>query len=68
MIDDPTVTPDKFIVAVFAIIFGAFGAGQAASFGPDASKAVKAADKIFKVIDYPTQVNAIDPKNVENEI
>jgi len=27
MIDDPTVTPDKFIVAVFAIIFGAFGAG-----------------------------------------
>lgn len=68
MINDPSVTPDKFIVSVFAIIFGAFGAGQAASFGPDAGKAVKAADKIFKVIDYPTQINAIDVKNAENQI
>jgi ATP-binding cassette subfamily B (MDR/TAP) protein 1 len=45
---------------MFAIVFAAFGAGQATTYGPDAAKAVAPAMKIFKITDTPTLINAVD--------
>jgi len=39
---------------MFAIMFGATQAGSAASYGPDMGKATAAAEKIFKIIEYPS--------------
>jgi ABC-type multidrug transport system fused ATPase/permease subunit len=64
MLDDPDVDGEKIFLAMFAIIFAAFGAGQAATYGPDAAKAVAPAMKIFKITDTPTKINAVDiPEN-----
>jgi ATP-binding cassette subfamily B (MDR/TAP) protein 1 len=51
-------TEDVFI-ALFAIMFGANAMGNAMSFGPDVAKAEVAADKIFKIIEVPSIINAI---------
>jgi len=47
-------------MAMFAMMFGAFAAGQANQFGPDMGKAKKAALNIFGYIDIPTKINAVD--------
>lgn len=46
--------------ALFAIMFGAMQVGNAAAFGPDTGKAKAAAERIFGIIDYPSQINAIE--------
>lgn len=45
---------EMVFIAIFAIVFAAFGAGQASAYGPDASKAKRSAIKIFKVVDTPS--------------
>lgn len=50
--------------ATFAMMFGAFAAGQANQFGPDAGKAKRAGTTIFSYIDLPSKINAVDiPEN-----
>jgi ATP-binding cassette subfamily B (MDR/TAP) protein 1 len=44
--------------ALFAIMFGATAMGEAAAYGPDIGKATAAADKIFKIIDFPSTIDA----------
>lgn len=41
------IDPEQMFIAIFAIIWGAFGAGQASSYGPDVTKGKNAANKIF---------------------
>lgn len=53
------VNADDVFIALFAIMFGANAAGNAASFGPDMEKAEKAAKKIFKIIEEPSLINAV---------
>jgi hypothetical protein len=48
------VDPTDVFIAMFAIMFGATQAGSAASYGPDMGKANAAAEKIFKIIEYPS--------------
>jgi len=60
MLDDPNLDGEGIFLAMFAIVFAAFGAGQASSYGPDAAKAVAPAMKIFKITDTPTKINAIE--------
>lgn len=55
----PNINPENVLVALFAIMFGASHAGTAQSFGPDIGKARGAADKIFKIIEYPSKIDAI---------
>ena len=43
--------------AVFALMFGAYGAGQAQSFAPDMGAGNAAAGKIFKVINEPSRID-----------
>ncbi len=58
------------------MLFGAFGAGQANSYGPDVGKAITAAIKIFKIIDTPSEIDAVQipndsldiPENFQGEI
>ena len=57
---DPAMTGDHVFMATFAMMFGAFAAGQANQFGPDMGKAKKAALSIFSYIDIPTKINAVD--------
>ena len=45
-------------IAIFAMIFGAFGAGNASAYGPDAEKGKKAAMKVFMITDTPSTINA----------
>jgi len=39
-------------------MFAAFQAGNAAAFGPDMGKAKVAAERVFKIIDYPSAIDA----------
>jgi len=54
MLDVPDLSGEDVFIAIFAMFFGAFGAGQATTFGPDIGKATQAAIKIFKITDTPT--------------
>lgn len=49
---------DHIMSALFGIMFGAFQAGNAAGFGPDMGKATAAVERVFKIIDYPSQIDA----------
>ena len=76
MINDSSIQGEDMFVAQFAIVFGAFGAGQATSYGPDTAKAKEAAIKVLKIVDTPTMINAVDikegsrpiPENFRGEI
>ena len=57
---DPNTNGLNIFQATFAMMFGAFAAGQANQFGPDMGKAKKAGGTIFKFIDIPTNINAVD--------
>lgn len=46
-------------MAIFAIMFGAQHLGASAAFGPDIGKAKAAADRVFKIVNYPSQINAV---------
>ena len=50
--------------AVYAVMFGAFGAGQAQSFAPDVGRANLASVNVYKIIDEPTK---IDPLSEEGQ-
>jgi len=62
--------PAEVFIALFAIFFGASAAGNAAAFGPDIGKAGTAAENIFKIIDYPSQIDAveIDTQNTKKRL
>lgn len=75
--DDPSMSGENVFEATFAMMFGAFAAGQANQFGPDMGKAKKAGLKVFGFIEIPTKINAvdipeeaidIDPNNFKGEI
>lgn len=51
--------PDNTWISMFVFLFGMFTAAQAASMGPDAAKAKKAALKIFAIIDRPSEIDAL---------
>jgi ABC-type multidrug transport system fused ATPase/permease subunit len=55
----PNVSVENVFTAVFAIMFGASHAGTASVMGPDIGKATASADRIFKIIDEPSSINAI---------
>jgi uncharacterized membrane protein len=55
-----TISVENVFIALFAIFFGANAAGNAASFGPDVTKAEAAAKKIFKVMEMPSTINAVE--------
>ena len=60
-LDDGTfsINPEDVFCAIFAILFGASQAGMAASYGPDMGKATAAADRVFKIIEHKSEINAI---------
>jgi len=39
MLNDPGLSGEDVFISIFAMFFGAFGAGQATTFGPDIGKA-----------------------------
>lgn len=58
MLNDDDLDGEKVFIAIFAMIFGAFGAGNASAYGPDAEKGKKAAMKVFMITDTPSTINA----------
>lgn len=76
MLYDSNLTGEDVFVAIFAMFFGAYAAGQATTFGPDIGKAINAATKIFKITDLPSEINPVDipkdavriPENFQGEI
>jgi len=58
---------EDVFIALFAIMFGANAAGNAASFGPDMEKANAAAEKIFKIIELPSTINAVEMDEKKNK-
>jgi len=54
-----SVSPENVFIALFAIFFGASHVGTALSMGPDIAKANIAATKIFRIIEQPTEIDAI---------
>lgn len=53
LVSDPNLSGEKIFLAMFAIVFAAFGAGQASTYGPDVGKAKAAGIKVFKITDTP---------------
>ena len=57
--DKSTLRPFDVFTALFSIMMGAMNAGSAAAYGPDMGKAKAAASRIFKIVDYPSKINAM---------
>lgn len=55
-----SVNPEGIMMTIFAILFGASQAGTAMSLGPDIGKATAAATNIFRIIEYPSKINALE--------
>jgi len=47
-------------MALFAIMFGMSHSGSAAAFGPDIGRATSAADRIFTIVENPSEINAVE--------
>lgn len=54
------VNPENIFMTIFAILFGASQAGTAMSLGPDIGKATVAAENVFRIIEYPSKINALE--------
>lgn len=55
-----SISPENIFMTIFAIIFGASQAGTAMSMGPDIGKATTAAENVFRIIEYPSKINALE--------
>jgi ATP-binding cassette subfamily B (MDR/TAP) protein 1 len=64
----PSEDPENVFIALFAIMFGASAAGSASSYGPEMGKAKAAAEKIFKIIEHPSSINAVEMDNDNSKI
>jgi len=73
------INPEHVFIALFAMMFGASHAGTAAAFGPDMGKALAAAERVFRMKDHPSSINAVemnkdstkirlDPESVQGKI
>ena len=51
---------DNMFRAVFALLFGAYGAGQAQSFAPDMGAGKAAAGNIFRLLNEPSRIDPMD--------
>ena len=60
------VDPEDVFVAIFSMMFGATQAGQAQQFGPDVGKATAAAKRVFKVMEQPSEIDALE-MDVKND-
>jgi len=56
---DDTIKSENLFMAVFCILFGASQAGNASAAGPDMGKAAGAAERIFKIVDVPSSIDAV---------
>ena len=56
---DETIKAENLFMAVFCILFGASQAGNASAAGPDVGKAAGAAERIFKIVDMPSSIDAV---------
>lgn len=54
-----SVKPEDVFIALFAIFFGASHVGTALSMGPDIAKAGTAATRVFKIIEQPSEIDAM---------
>lgn len=60
--------PEDVFIAIFAIFFGASQAGTAMSMGPDIGKAKVAATNVFKIIEVPSKINAVEQNKDTNYV
>lgn len=67
VIPECTIDSKDVFIALFAIFFGANQAGTAAAMGPDMGKAQIAATRIFKIIEQPSEINAIEMDKYSNK-
>jgi len=54
-----SIDPKDVFISLFAIFFGANQLGTATAMGPDIGKATVAATKIFKILEQPSEINAM---------
>ena len=57
---DPTIDGGKIFICIWVVLMGAYSASSANNNAPDLPKGKKAAVKIFRIIDTPTKINAVD--------
>ena len=60
------VFADDVFIAIYVIAFASFGAGQAQQFGPATGKAAKSAERIFGIMDEPSDIDVTkaEPREV----
>ena len=54
--------PEHMFKAIYCLLFGAYGAGQAQSFAPDIVKGISSSHRVFAVLDEPSTVDPLDPQ------
>lgn len=64
--DENPVTGMAVFAAIFPIMFGAFKMGEALAFVGDISTAQASAENIFKMVLYPSEINAVEMDNQED--
>jgi len=57
---------ESIFIAIFAIMFGAFSAGQAKQYGPSTAKGLNAAQTIFSICDEEGEIDPLTPHQQES--
>ena len=55
--DNFDVNGEDIFIAIFAMVFGAYGAGQAQQFGPQIGKGIKAAHRVYMIVDEASELD-----------
>jgi len=61
------INPTDVFTALFALMWGASHMGSASAFAPDIGKAQAAGERIFKIFDYPSKINAVEMDRDESK-
>jgi len=67
-IEEGSINGGVAMTAIMCVLYGAFQAAGAQNMGPDVSKAKQATLDIFKVIETPSEINALADEKSKDSI
>jgi len=64
----PNMDGGSIFITIWVVLMGAYSASSANNNTPDMPKGKKAAIKIFRIIETPTKINAVDSVKAEESL
>eukprot|EP00930_Biecheleria_cincta_P069480 TRINITY_DN57216_c0_g1_i1.p1 TRINITY_DN57216_c0_g1~~TRINITY_DN57216_c0_g1_i1.p1 ORF type:complete len:1354 (+),score=213.13 TRINITY_DN57216_c0_g1_i1:66-4064(+) len=68
LMESGTVESAKLLLTIFCIVFGLMSATTIAAYLPDAASGRIAAAEVFRLIDHPSEIDAVDPDSKHQDL